>query len=468
MKKTFLFILSLFACSFVFAQGKKEYTCKQGLTFEISKYTSWGSKKPVVLSVIPYSPANICGLESGDIIEKIDNVITEGKTVDEISQMLNKKSEIVLEVSNLKEQNRETLLSWDCQLLESIDEEQLASAYAFYDLEENTKRSFTCPFKTNVNENVDYMKYKTFSFGPVYEQNRQLEEFICIQIKRILESKGLVYEESNKADLMVQTNYTFEKNPDFSGEKKNIPTAYRYNSYKKQMEKTSIYYDQQAEARSIPFYMTFGVRLVDNKSLKTIWECEAKEWLSEAYKVDDYAFVHLPLMFMQYPYPKTLEAAYFLNTKIKYNFTGINYNINNLREIINVDIFSPAYQSNIKPGDIIEKINDFKIDATPEEFTRIYKRFIKHTMYLRDTTTTYTDANGFSPCMDWNPGKYRDILKAFAKKDNLTVFSYLFYFEPFINPSDKNVILFELKRKGEKKFVKIKPTVVEVNYLETY
>ncbi len=466
-KKTLLLFISLCVFGVTFAQSKKEYTCSRGLTYEISKYACWGKNQPIVLSVIPYSPANISGLEPGDIIESVDNVKTTGKSAEEIRNMLEKNAEIVLEVTNLKEQNRETLLSKNCRLSRSINEDQLASAYSFYSLESTSNRSFTCPFKTIPGETFDYLRYKSFTFGTVYEKNYKLEEFINQQLTKVLTNKGLVYA-PDTASLLVQTFYSLERNPDYKGEKKNILTEFRYNVYTKKMERLPIYYNVQIDPKNIPFQLNFGIRLVDRKTLKTIWECEAKEWLSGSYKMEDYAYIHIPLILMQYPYAKTLGTANFLNTKKKYNFTGISYNINNIQEIIDVDIFSPAYQSGIKTGDIIEKINGMKLDASPEKFSKTYKKFIQNTSNMRDTSLIYTDANGFNPCMYWSKAKYRDIAKAFSKQDNLTAFSYLFYFETFINPSEKNVLYFDIIRKNEKKKVRIKPTVVEVEALDTF
>jgi len=60
----------------------------------------------------------------------------------------------------------------------------------------------------------------------------------------------------------------------------------------------------------------------------------------------------------------------------------------------------------------------------------------------------------------WDKFKYAQVYDAIRNPENLAVFSYLFFFESFINLSGSNIIIFTIERAGEILGIKVKPVIV--------
>jgi membrane-associated protease RseP (regulator of RpoE activity) len=162
---------------------------------------------------------------------------------------------------------------------------------------------------------------------------------------------------------------------------------------------------------------------------------------------------------MQYPYVQFQRRVPYKVNQKTFNYTGINFDIDRLELITDVDKNSPAYEAGLRPRDVIEKVNDQKMDYTTEEFTAAYKGFITSTMDLRDPKTIFTDANGFKRCMYWDTFNYPKVAEAIQKSANKTAFSYLYHFAPYINPTGNNACTFKVKRgKEEMEFI-VRPTI---------
>lgn len=464
-KKAILSTLLLFFLLSGFAQNRNSLICRLGFTYEISQSKNWGYNKPVVKNILPYTPAEQAGMKQSDVIEAIDGVSTTEITPDEISQLLNPadKNEVILTVSNLASPSKQVLVKKQCKRSNAITEDQLASAFGMYSLETTSEQEFTCPFKTTVTpDTVNFNRFRTFAFTAPDQQNYKLETAINEVIENALTNKGMTVDTSDP-DLLVQTFYFFDKNPNYKGMNKVVvekePT-FRYNSSQNKMEKYPFLNNASAESEA-PYLLQFGIRLIDQKDVpgRVVWECEANELMEDSYRLDDYARVHVPLMCVQYPYVKYTRNVPFKVNKKSYNYTGIDYDIDRLELVVDVDRNGPAYAAGIRPKDVIEKIGRHKMDRSAEEFSEGYKKFITHTMSYRDPKTTYTDANGFKLCMLWDPFKYSQVADAVQSAGAMAPFSYLYNFTPYINPSGNNTCTFHIKR-GKNKFeVIIRPTL---------
>lgn len=181
--------------------------------------------------------------------------------------------------------------------------------------------------------------------------------------------------------------------------------------------------------------------------------------MESTFRLEDYARIHIPLMCMQYPYVKYTRNVPFLVNKRNYNYTGINYDIDRLELVVDVDRNSPAYAAGIRPRDVIERIGRQKMNHSAEEFTAAYKRFISASMKFRDPKTQFMDTNGFSFCMYWDTFKYPMIADMMQKSEYFSAFSYLYFFAPYVNTSGNNVCAFEIKRGKEKLDVVVRPTI---------
>jgi len=467
--KRFAFLLIFFiSCLLVFSQAGSTMVCQYGFTFEISMQKNWGYLQPVVLSVTPNSSADAAGLCVNDIIESIAGKSTTGENIETILKLLQSSpAQIQLTVSNLNGREKNRTIEKYCQLNNSLAEKDLASIYSFYSLEDVQTRAFTCPFKTTVNPDYNLMYYTSFGFAAPNPNNLVLEKAINASIRKSLEEKGLKYSEKNP-DLIVHTDYSLIPNPNFrnSSQSDKFPVAVRYNIRTKAPENLPIYYNPLIHTNQAKFFLKLGIRLIDNKKNQTlpVWQCEAEELLQSNYSLADYAEFHIPLMFMLYPYPKTRETAQFYYSRSRYNYTGIHYNMDNLKEITKVDPASPAAMAGIQAGDIIEKINGIKFVNNVKTADNNYKQFIYKTSSFRDPNTQFTNAEGFTRCMLWDKMKYALIQDEFRKPEFSTVFSYLFYFRSYINLSGTNIVNFSIKDRKEE--VKIKPQIVSEEIFE--
>lgn len=459
----FVLCLSIFLSAHVHSQNN--YICRPGFSFEISQSANWGKGYPVVTQIIPYSSAELAGLKYGDIIDQIDAVPTLGLSGDELTQLINPidKNEITLTVRSINNPARDLRIRKDCKRSNTITEDQLALAFNMYSLETTSERQFICPFKlTATADPVDFRNFQTYAFAAVDPNNLALENAINDLIGKELMEKGMT-PDAERPDILIQTYYFFDRNPNYKGPNPLVvekETLYRYDKTYNQMVKVPFLNYQTAESEA-EYLLQFGFRLVDQRDMvgRVLWECEANELLESSFRLEDYVRIHIPLMCMQYPYVKyTRNIPYTVNKK-SYNYTGIQYNIEQLQQVVEVDRNSPAYAAGIQANDIIERIGRHRMDRTAEEFTQAYKRFILNTMEYRDQKTQFTDANGFAHCFLWDTFKYAQVANTLQKSSAQAPFSYLYYFTPYVNPSGNNACVFHIKRGKDKKEITIRPTV---------
>ncbi|GHT29782.1 hypothetical protein AGMMS49574_07490 [Bacteroidia bacterium] len=464
--KHFILSVLLLAVFAVNMEGQNPTICRLGFTYDISQSSHWGKGKPVVTKVFPYSSAEMAGVKVYDIIDAIEDIPVSELAVNDIPTLLNPagKNSVVLTMTNLTDSAKRVSINKDCKRSDAITEDQLASAFSMYSVESTSERVFTCPFKTTViSDPVNFLRYKTFAFGPIDENNRKLEEAINAAIEKEFRKKGLTYNALNP-DMIVETFYFYNKNPNFKGVSlvrvDNNQSAYRYDFMLNRIEKFPFLDNTVAESEA-EYLLQLGVRLKDNRNGtgRILWECEANELMNGPFRLENYAQSHIPLMCMQYPYSKYTRNVQFLVSQKSYNYTGISYDVNHLEQVMDVDLNSPAHIAGLRVRDVIERIDTQPMNHTTEEYTAAYKQFITNTMSLRDPNTVFTDANGFKFCMFWDKFKYTQVADAIQSPRNMAIFGYLYKFAPYVSPSGNNACTFYIKRGKEKKEVVIRPTI---------
>ncbi|MDR1356285.1 MAG: signal protein PDZ, partial [Tannerellaceae bacterium] len=237
--------------------------------------------------------------------------------------------------------------------------------------------------------------------------------------------------------------------------------VYRYDVARGSVEKFP-FLDPSTPETDAEYLLQLGVRMIDKRlqaRSRVVWECEANEMMSAAFRLENYAQAHIPLMLMQYPYVKYNRNPRFVLSRRTYNYTGLSYDVNTLGRILGVASGSPAANAGIAEGDVIEKIDNLTMEYSAEEYTAAYKQFITATMPYRDRSTLFADANGFGYCMYWDKFKYAQVAAAIKAQRNRAVFAYLFKYAPYVNPSGANVCRFNVQRRGEKLTVMVYPEV---------
>lgn len=441
-------------------------TCHFGLTFEISNNPNWGYGEPVVLTVDANSPAEIAGIQPGDIIMEINGAATYLRNYQTIASWLfNTNSDVaVFTIRNLNTYFKEIELPRQCRSPKSVAEVDLATSFSMYSVENTQDRAFILPLKISTNKDVDYSDYHTFSF--IEAPNApEVDALVNAQIQKALTDRGLVLNNEDP-DFLIQTFYSYQPNVKYreSSDVKEKET-WRYNPITKEMVLIPFLSGDNRNADSDGrFVLEFGIRFFDKKLIDPenptqMWEAQTKEYLTSDFSLEKYAEAHTSLIMMQFPYSTDKVMARYVVSFKKYNYTGMCFSMDDMKTISDVDRNSPAYNIGIRPGAVIEKIDDIKFKYTKDEILNGYKRFIVETMKLRNPNTQFTDANGYPDCMYWNSRFYNDIRKAFRKDIYVPVFSYIYSFEKYVTDKPNKTIVIEANVNGKNEKFTLTPNV---------
>lgn len=465
-----LFIGNLFIVGKVVAQNQA-VTCHLGFAFEISENKNWGYKEPVIVDITPGSPAEHAGLKLNDIILSVNKNGTYQKSYQTIVSWFNQDdTEMTIAIRNFEHSFKEMLIAKDCRHPNAINEAQLAPVFAFYSLEDVQNRRFLMPVTTQVNEMALFHNYHSFAFTPIDESTRAIDERVNAIFIRSLTAMGLTYNPEDP-DFIIQTYYTFESNPLFKVNSSTYGTyqpVWRYDLRNRQIVRVPVY-DPSEPVRvdDITYNLEFGYRFLDRKFMRAgesalIWESEVKERVSGYYTLLDYLELNLPLMLLKFPYSANPSFAAYQVKYVKYNYTGIGYDMDDLRTVVSVDAGSPAAFAGILPGDVVVNIQGQEFNHTTRSLTEGYRRFLAETMNFRDRSTRYTDSNGFKECMFWDVSKYRQISEAITNNRRYSAaFSYLFNFNQYVDWYTPVSINIEVERGGNRLNFAVSPRITE-------
>jgi hypothetical protein len=479
MKRIINIVFILLLISFKSLSQENKITCGLGFSFEISDDKSWGYKEPVVVEITPGSPAERAGLKINDILLSVNHNGTYLKSYQTIMSWFNiNETDITLAIRNFEHSFKEITFSKDCRSSNAIPEAQLAPVFAFYSLENVQNRRFLMPVKTVTNENALYHNYKTFGFAASDESTREIDERINAIFIRALSEKGLEYNPTDP-DFIIQTYYSFESNPLFKSNSSTFGSyqpVWRYDTRNNRTVRVPLYNPSEGvRIDDIAYQLQFGARFYDVKFMEAgemtlIWEGEVNERLSSYYNLIDYLEMNLPLMLYKFTYAGNRSFATFQIKYLKYNYTGIGYDMNDLKTVASVDPGSPAALAGIRQGDVVINIQGQSFDHTSsQQLTEGYRRFIAETMEFRDTNTRYTDSNGFKDCMFWNIADYLKISNAISNnKRYRAAFSYLFNFNQYIDWNTPVSINIEVERNGNILNFAVTPTITTSSHLLAY
>ncbi|WP_298648692.1 PDZ domain-containing protein [uncultured Proteiniphilum sp.] len=455
-----------------------EVTCGLGFTFEISEDKSWGYKEPVIVDITPGSPAERAGLKLNDIILSVNHNGTYLKSYQTILSWFNQDPhKMNVAIRNFKHAFKEITIEKDCRHVNAITEAQLAPVFAFYSLEDVQNRRFLIPVKTTVNESALFHNYRTFAFSPSSESTRQFDERINAIFIRALAEVGLQYDPGDP-DFIIQTYYNYQNNPMY---KVGSPTygsyqpVWRFDIRSNRMVKIPVYDPSEAvRVDDIAYNLEFGYRFYDRKFIEAgemmlIWESEVKERLSSHYDLIDYLEMNLSLLLKKFPNPGNKSFGTYQVNYLKYNYTGIGYNMNDLKTVVSVDPGSPAARAGILPGDVVVNIQGQDFEHTSQSLTEGYRRFIAETMNLRDKNSRYTDSNGFKDCMFWDVGQYNAVSTAISNNRRYrSAFSYLFNFNQYIDWNAPVAINIIVQRDGNEMNFAVTPQIVTSSHILVY
>ena len=474
-------IVSIIILSFLILQINAQTSstvCRAGFAFEISNNPNWGNGEPVIINITPGSPAERAGLKLNDIILEVNRQGTYLKPHHTIKAWMldNDESDIEISIRNLETDFRTIRIEKDCRSRNGIDESKLAPVFAFYSLEDVQNRAFHIPMKITTNENAVFSDYRTFDFAPVEDGTPAIDARISAIFERMLRERGLKRDQ-NDPDFIIQTFYSYQSNPSYndnpSNAKNDIP-HWRFDIKNNKMVKLPLFSPTEVVKDSdVPYFLEFGYRFYDRKFVEPgemiqIWECEVKERVKSNYGLENYLETNLPLILLKYPYPGNMNLATYEVNFLQYNYTGLNYDIDNISRVAYVDANSPAANAGIKSGDIIKNIQGVKMSNNLKALTNSYRLFINETMSYRNPNTRYTDTNGYKDCMFWEVSEYNQVAKTLDKKSYQTAFSYLFNFNQYIDWNTPSTLSIDIERNRDKLNFDVKPEVYKSAHISTY
>ncbi len=474
-------IVSIIILSFLILQINAQTSstvCRAGFAFEISNNPNWGNGEPVIINITPGSPAERAGLKLNDIILEVNRQGTYLKPHHTIKAWMldNDESDIEISIRNLETDFRTIRIEKDCRSRNGIDESKLAPVFAFYSLEDVQNRTFHIPMKITTNENAVFSDYRTFDFAPVEDGTPAIDARISAIFERMLRERGLKRDQ-NDPDFIIQTFYSYQSNPSYndnpSNAKNDIP-HWRFDIKNNKMVKLPLFSPTEVVKDSdVPYFLEFGYRFYDRKFVEPgemiqIWECEVKERVKSNYGLENYLETNLPLILLKYPYPGNMNLATYEVNFLQYNYTGLNYDIDNISRVAYVDANSPAANAGIKSGDIIKNIQGVKMSNNLKALTNSYRLFINETMSYRNPNTRYTDTNGYKDCMFWEVSEYNQVAKTLGKKSYQTAFSYLFNFNQYIDWNTPSTLSIDIERNRDKLNFDVKPEVYKSAHISAY
>lgn len=460
----------------VFSQNDQT-TCNLGFSFKISNNPNWGNNEPIVTEVTPGSPAEKAGLRTNDIILEVNGNGTYLKPSHTImSWFMERPADMSISIRNFESSFKQMNINKDCRLRNGLSEAQLAPVFSFYSLEDVQDRKFIIPVKTTINPDADFFNYRTYDFAPSDESSRAMDERINSIFIRVLSQFGLK-RDSEDPDFIIQTFYSYQNNPMFKPEsptRGTYPGTWRFDMRNNRMVKIPVF-DPTLPVKidDVMYELEFGYRFYDRKFTEPgksmlVFESEVKEQLSDNYGLLDYLEMNLPLLLRKFPNSGNLERATYHVKYSRYNYTGINYDLNDLKTIVAVDAGSPAARAGVRAGDVVIKVQDHNFNHDAKSLTASYRRFIAETMKYRDQATRYTDANGFQNAMYWDISHYNNVAKEINdRKRYRSGFSYLFNFNQYIDWNTPGTVNFEVERNGERLFFEIKPVIISRSQIST-
>ena len=474
-------IVSIIIFSFLILQINAQTSstvCRAGFAFEISNNPNWGNGEPIIINITPGSPAERAGLKLNDIILEVNGQGTYLKPHHTINAWMldNDQSDIEISIRNLETDFRTIRIEKDCRSRNGIDESKLAPVFAFYSLEDVQNRTFHIPMKITTNENAVFSDYRTFDFAPVEDGTPAIDARISAIFERMLKERGLKRDQ-NDPDFIIQTFYSYQSNPSYNDNPSNATNDiphWRFDIKNNKMVKLPLFSPTEVVKDSdVPYFLEFGYRFYDRKFVEPgemiqIWECEVKERLKSNYGLENYLETNLPLILLKYPYPGNMNLATYEVNFLQYNYTGLNYDIDNISRVAYVDANSPAANAGIKPGDIIKNIQGVKMSNNLKALTNSYRLFINETMSYRNPNTKYTDTNGYKDCMFWEVSEYNQVAKTLGKKSYQTAFSYLFNFNQYIDWDTPSSLSIDIERNRDKLNFDVKPEVYKSAHISAY
>jgi hypothetical protein len=164
-------------------------------------------------------------------------------------------------------------------------------------------------------------------------------------------------------------------------------------------------------------------------------------------------------MVMAYPYKSPANKVQYEVDFRKYNYTGVSFSRKDMCTLESVDPLSPAFKAGLRQGDRVVQVNGISFARSAIGVENAYADFVGETMVFRNPTEGFYNEKVKQQSLLWDKPSYRKIAREFRKDRYKAGFSYLFSFEPFVNPKTPSGLIFSVERRGRIFFFNVSPEV---------
>lgn len=460
--------------------------CRLGLEWELSTSPSWGTMRPVLTDVEPWSPASRAGLRRGDIIERINGYNTQGLSREHITELLHSpETHHTLTITRLGEATRQVLLSPECRPAGYIGERELAELFSSLSPEYANSFTVNYPYRFTSHRDLEAMALSTFAFAPMTSGAiPSIEEEIQDAVRSQLTALGLKETKGGSPDIIVHSFYSlgpleavFSVDGDVQG------WFMMLNRYPKQLWR----YDPSAKeptllpilSQELPdcYELQLTVELRLGTSEQVLWSASGAEYIGlslvppfekgydwstaprdqgSPLSLEEYCRLSVPVMMQGFPMiPDRQQTTVRL---LEYHYTGLIYDHLDLSRIVDVAPSSPAAKAGLRAGDRIRSINGLPLPKGSALMAwETYQDVCASLESYRNVATPKLDSRlGSYSQRLWRSDKYLEILDALSASNKRMGFGYLFSFAPYI-PSLGERITFEIERSGRTYHVQVTP-----------
>ncbi len=353
-----------------FSQGNNASVGYIGLTCKVSP----DSQYVKINSVSQGSPADIYGLKAGDHICKIDDKNVKGlrNPIHHISGALG--TYVKLSISRYNKNNFDVSVPRISVTFSDesgyVSEGKLTAMIHSEDFT-NHDRMDQSSMAVLDDDDIDIFKYKTYDFDYTNVNDPLLEKEIFKVLETHLSKRGMVRDQNDPDILIVMTFYSGQKEqyvPPQQIISTRVKTVYNWNWGFVPMPITES--NTQQGYTDITYLSSISLKFLDARKIETsklppvIWSgsiSQASKTKTAIIEQSDDLFAFLLWQFPTVWFPNS-EYYYFLH----YSYTGIIYNLNDMRTIAEVIPGSPAANAGIQKGDEILNIHSIKI---PEKYS---------------------------------------------------------------------------------------------------
>lgn len=447
-------LVGLMSTSAVYADGLQ---CRHGIAWTISQSKAWGAGKPVITRIQPNSSSAKAGLRVGDIIERLDGYNTERLSPAQIQALLESKNDLhTLRISRLGKPESKYILGYQCKPCGSLSERELAELFSLYSIEDASEEKIIYPYSYTQSPNYPLGHIRYFALAPSHGRTAETDKLINDEASLVLGEKGLQLKPD--ADLVLSSYYELSPLAN-AKEGDDAIFSWRYDRRSNSLKPFPLYGYNHVGVEEAKYKLTLGLQLQSRESKKVVWSCEAKEYLSDAMSIGEYAQSAIATMLTGFPYVAYNHSPTLKVHSLRYNYTGLIYSAKRMNLIVDVEDNSPAMRAGLRPGDLIRSINGIRL--TPGDSDSILEDYFKTAERLeryRDKDLPALKALVADiPLSYWRVSSYDSIASTLRSGGSSTAFAYLFGFRPYVSERSDKSVIYEIEREGQVYFVPVAP-----------